>query len=131
MNKKINIVSTALVADWSLKGSLICTPLSADEFVAIVGNAKELENFCGHPETTKTLNDSGIKIPAQTMRLDSEGNSILHPKFKTPMGDFWDGKGIAVAARPRGGVRNTSVEGDTKINSLDNLEFLMFEFSQK
>jgi len=126
--KTLNIVSTALVADWSKKGKLICTPLTADEFVKTVKSAEEIKNFCGHPKTTAALNESGLNIPPQLTKKDKNGEPILHPKFGTPQGEFWDGNGVAVAARPKGGVRSAAAQGDTEVSRLDDLEFLMFEF---
>ena len=122
----INLVSTALVADWTVAGSLVCTPLTSEQFAEVINSADEVRNFCGHPATTNVLNASGLNIPAQLVVTDSEGNPVLN-RFGSPQGQFWDGVGVAVAARPRGGVRAAAQTGDTEV-SLNDLEFLQFEF---
>jgi hypothetical protein len=122
--KTINLVSTALVADWTKKGSLVCTPLTSEQFVSLVKNA-EIKNFCGHPATTEILNNSGLNIPDQIIQLNPDGS----PKKNShgfPQGAFWNGVGLAVAARPKGGVR--AAVHDTLVNNLDELEFLQFQF---
>ena len=92
----------------------------------VFNNADEVRNFCGHPATTDVLNASGLNIPSQLIVTDSEGNPVLN-RFGSPQGQFWNGVGVAVAARPRGGVRAAAQTGDTEV-SLDGLEFLQFEF---
>ena len=39
---------------------------------------------------------------------------------------MWDGIGWAIAARPVGGTRGASVTGDTSIDQLSQLEFVLF-----
>ena len=126
--KKLNLVSTVILSDWSVSGKLVCSPLTSNEFANLINSAENILNYCGHPETTNKLKESGLNIPDQLVKKDNNGNVILHPKFKTPQGEFWDGKGLAIAARPKNGVRNAANTGDTIINSLDELEFIKFEF---
>lgn len=125
--EKINLVSTALVADWTKKGVLICTPLTSDEFAEVIINANEVVNFCGHPATTKLLKDSGLAIPDQLLQYNADGSTKINLQGGS-QGAFWNGQGIAVAARPKGGVRASTATGDTLVSSLNQLEFLQFEF---
>ena len=123
----INLTSTAVIPNWNKQGSLICTPLTSEKFSEIIKNSDKIYNFCGHPSTTELLKKSGLSIPDQLLQY-VDGKVKLHPKFKTPMGAFWDGIGIGIAARPRGGIRSAATNGDTELSSLDQLEFLRFEF---
>ena len=93
----------------------------------VINSADKINNFCGHPKTTELLKKSGLKIPEQLIKKDKSGKVVLN-HFNKPQGEFWDGNGIAVAARPRGGVRASVQDGDTEVSSLEDLEFLQFEF---
>ena len=125
---KINLVSTVLLADWSKTGNLKCTPLKSEEFLSILNDADEVTNFCGHPITTAKIREAGVTIPDQLMQLDKDGNVKINNFTKRPQGGFWDGIGTAVAARPKAGVRGSVSAGDTNVSSLDELEFMRFEF---
>ena len=127
MKNIINIVSTALVADWTIKGSLVCTPLTAKEFSASINRADQINNFCGHPATTKLLNEGGLSIPPQLLVYEADGTTPKKNAQGFPQGAFWNGQGVAVAARPKGGVRGAQT-GDTVVSTLEQLEFLQFEF---
>jgi len=125
---KINLVSTVLLASWDRPGSLVCTPLKSEEFLSILNDADEVINFCGHPITTVKIREAGVTIPDQLMQLDKDGEVKINNFTKKPQGAFWDGHGVAVAARPKAGVRGSAAAGDTNVSSLDELEFMRFEF---
>jgi hypothetical protein len=81
--------------------------LTRDEFIARLGLVTT--NLCGHPVTNRVLRD-------------------VCPTLPEPQKAFWQGDGVAIAARPRGGVRGASVTGDTPV-SLDDLEFCELKYS--
>jgi hypothetical protein len=66
-------------------------------------------NYCGHPATVEALRS-------------------VAPDLPDPVKGFWDGKGIALAARPKGGVRGAAATGDTQV-SFEDLEFAVFRIS--
>jgi len=81
--------------------------LTRDEFLA---RLKLVDvNLCGHPLTNQVLRE-------------------VCPTLPEPQKAFWQGDGIAIAARPRGGVRGASANGDTKV-TLDDLEFCELKYS--
>jgi hypothetical protein len=63
-------------------------------------------NLCGHPPTLAALAEVCPTLPAPER------------------GAFWDGEGLAVAIRPRGGVRGAAQSGDTPV-TLADLEAVM------
>lgn len=63
-------------------------------------------NLCGHPVTNAVLCAECPTLPG----------------FEKA---FWNGEGVALAARPRGGVRGASQSGDTQVTFSD-LEFCKF-----
>jgi hypothetical protein len=68
-------------------------------------------NFSGHPKTTAVLRTVYPEIPD-----------------KDELHKFWTGTGVAIAARPRGGVRNASQNGDTEV-TISDLEIVPFVWS--
>jgi hypothetical protein len=75
--------------------------LSKEEFLELLQQVTD--NLCGHPVTNAMLRAE-------------------HPSLPEPEKRFWRGDGVAIAARPRGGVRGASVTGDTQV-TLDDMEF--------
>ena len=59
-------------------------------------------NRCGHPLTIAVLKSIRPDLPEQEK-------------------GFWDGSGVGLAIRPKGGVRGSAVTGDTPV-TIDGLE---------
>lgn len=101
----ISLLST-IVAPAFTDCTIRVQALHRDEFLVLLAAAEQ--NYCGHPLTWAVLAPHTTDLPA------------------AERGKFWDGTGIAIAARPKGGVRNATVNGDTQV-TLADLEFCMFE----
>lgn len=82
--------------------------ISQEEFLADL--PKIDVNLCGHPVTNQVLRAACPSLP--------------EPEKK-----FWQGDGIAYAARPKGGVRGAQQTGDTQV-SLDDLEFCILSYQK-
>lgn len=82
---------------------LLVAALTADEFRVLCEAVTA--NFCGHPTTLEKLASANLELPAPQK------------------GQFWNMKGIALAARPKGGVRGAA---EVELNALDQLEFCAF-----
>lgn len=106
--KKINLLSTVVVP--SFKDCFVLVKgLNVTEFLDLLKDASA--NYCGHPLTWQVL---APYVPN------------LAPAER---GKFWDGEGIGIAARPKGGVRVATQNGDTEV-TLDDLEFVYFEIAK-
>jgi len=75
--------------------------LTQQEFVSRLPSVTT--NLCGHPATVAVLKQ-------------------VCPTLPEPKKAFWQGDGIGLCARPRGGIRGASTGGDAQV-SLDDLEF--------
>lgn len=67
-------------------------------------------NLCGHPITDSVLR-------------------AVCPSLPQPERAFWNGEGLALAVRPRGGIRNARAEGDTEV-TLAEVEAVLFRWEQ-
>lgn len=93
----LTLLST-VVAPAFVAGRLELRPLGAD---ALCVKLQEVtRNLCGHPVTNEVLRR-------------------LAPDLPEAERGFWDGSGLAIAVRPRGGVRASTTEGDTAVTLAD------------
>jgi hypothetical protein len=102
MNSSITLVST-VVAPTFARG-VISIDKTVTDLTVILPHVTR--NLCGHPLTNEVLKSIHTDLPA-------------------PEKGFWDGKGIALAVRPKGGVRGAAQTGDTKVGMVD-LEAVLF-----
>jgi hypothetical protein len=103
----MNIYLLSTVVAPSFKSATIkVTELTRDEFLLALAGVNV--NLCGHPATIQVLRQH-------------------FPTLPEPQKAFWQGDGIALAARPKGGVRGASVAGDTPV-TIDELEFCKIEY---
>lgn len=102
MNKVSFALTSTVVAPFS-PCKVVVAPLTTEQFKELC--ALVTHNFCGHPITLQKLQDAGVELPT------------------AQKGQFWDMKGIALAARPKGGVRGSA---EVELNALDELEFCAF-----
>lgn len=82
------------------------TELTQENFLLLLAQVNV--NLCGHPVTNQVLRDACPTLPE-------------------PKKEFWSGDAIAIAARPRGGVRGASANGDTVV-TLADMEFCKIEY---
>lgn len=97
----ITYLLSTVVAPSFRNATITITELTQDEFLRQLSQVNV--NLCGHPVTNQVLRDA-------------------YPALPEPKKEFWNGDGIAIAARPRGGVRGASVNGDTVV-TLAEMEF--------
>lgn len=108
MSNKIVLTSTVVVP--SFESQVVdVTNLTKEGFITML--SKVSENYCGHPITIGVLKKHCPTLPEKN-------------------GQFWDGVGLALAARPKAGVRGASTNGDTEV-TIDDLEFCMFYVEKK
>lgn len=100
--KSITLCSTVVVPSFD-DAMVTIRKMTKKEFVAAL--KKVTRNLCGHPVTSAVLRAACPTLP------ESERA-------------FWNGDGIAIAARPKGGVRNGR-ENEAQI-TIDDLEFCKF-----
>lgn len=105
---KTYLLST-VVAPSFVTATITVTNLTRDEFLFHLTQVDV--NLCGHPVTSRILREVCPTLPEQQKA-------------------FWQGDGLAIAARPRGGVRGASVNGDTQV-SLEDLEFCRIEYCSR
>jgi len=91
---------STVVAPSFRSATLRIEELTCEQFAELLAQVNT--NLCGHPATNAVLRQ-------------------IRPDLPEPVKAFWQGDGVAIAARPRGGVRGASVVGDTPV-SLDDLE---------
>jgi hypothetical protein len=92
---------STVVAPSFRSATLRIEELTSEQFSELLAQVDT--NLCGHPVTNQALRQ-------------------IRPDLPEPQKAFWQGDGIAIAARPKGGVRGASVTGDTPV-TLDDLEF--------
>lgn len=93
----ITLLST-VVAPAFAQGSIDISPVDAEQLPALL--AQVSRNLCGHPVTDTVLR-------------------AIYPALPALVREFWDGRGVALAVRPRGGVRGSTKEGDTPVTLAD------------
>ena len=98
----LTLCSTVVVPTFA-NATVRIEPLTADEFRALLPHVQH--NLCGHPVTQAVL-------------------TAEYPGLPQAEKAFWNGDGVALAARPRGGVRGGAA-GDTQVAFTD-LEFCKF-----
>jgi hypothetical protein len=103
---KTYLLSTVVAPSFA-SAMITVTDLTRDEFLSHLAQVDV--NLCGHPVTNQVLREVCRTLPE-------------------PCKEFWQGDGIAIAARPRGGVRGARVNGDAQV-SLDDLEFCRIEYA--
>lgn len=103
MDKGLVLLSTVVAPSFN-GGMLDITPveITAD----LLG--KITRNLCGHPLTTEVLTNICPSLPKSEKA-------------------FWNGEPRGLAIRPRGGVRASAQEGDTKV-SLNDLEAVFVDW---
>ena len=107
MDKNITLLST-VVAPTFQSGELSIIAVGKEELPDLLGRVNR--NLCGHPITNKVLREVCPTLPENKR-------------------EFWDGHSLALAARPKGGVRKSSEDGDTQV-TLDDLEFALVEYER-
>lgn len=100
---KITLVST-VVAPVFADGRLVMSAVTPSDLPALLSAVKD--NYCGHPITDAVLR-------------------AIYPELPEPVRAFWNGEGIALAVRPKGGVRQAQAEGDTVV-SINDIEAVLF-----
>ena len=100
---EFTLVST-IVAPAFTDCTISVKALTAEAFADLLPHVTK--NMCGHPLTIAALTEAFPNLPPQER-------------------GFWDGRGVALAARPKGGVRGAVASGDTAV-SLADLEFVEF-----
>lgn len=95
---EVTLLSTAVVPRFEA-GTLRVEPVDLADLPAIL--RRVTRNLCGHPATNDVL-------------------KTLCPTLPVPERGFWDGTGVAVAVRPRGGVRGGH-QSDVAV-TVDDLE---------
>jgi len=108
---EIFLLST-VVAPAFVSGMIILTSLSKEELVGYLKEVKPGNNLCGHPVTNNLL-------------------KRMVPELPEPNRGFWKGSGIGIAVRPKHGVRGAAANGDTYINNISDLEWVMIKFQSK
>lgn len=103
MSNQISFALTSTVIAPFQPCKLLVAQLTADEFRVLCEGVTQ--NFCGHPVTLQHLASAGVELP------------------EPQKGQFWDMRGIAIAARPKGGVRGAA---EVEIDALSELEFCAF-----
>jgi hypothetical protein len=103
--ENISLTSTIVVPSFN-HASMRIIALTKEQFLALLPQVTQ--NYCGHPLTMAVLKSECPSLPDKN-------------------GQFWDGQGTAIAARPKGGVRNAASVGDTEV-TIDDLEFCKFDY---
>jgi hypothetical protein len=103
MSNQISFAITSTVVAPFQACKLLVAPLTTEQFKELCSLVAH--NFCGHPVTLQKLQEAGVELPA------------------AQKGQFWDMKGVAIAARPLGGVRGAS---EVQLSGLEELEFCAF-----
>jgi len=107
MDNKITLVSTVVLPRFPKEGEAFRLEGFGPTREQVLNMLQRVEvNYCGHPATVEAL-------------------KAICPDLPAPVKGFWDGKGIALAARPKGGVRGAAASGDTQV-TFDDLEFVVF-----
>lgn len=101
--EKLTLVSTVVAPSFD-DAKIVVKSVSLEDVPDLLGQVGR--NLCGHPLTSGILKE-------------------VFPELPEPVREFWDGTGRALAARPKGGVRSASQNGDTEV-SLADLEFALF-----
>jgi hypothetical protein len=101
----ITLLSTVVAPSFEA-GLLSVTPVEPAELPGLLPQVTR--NLCGHPVTNGVLQE-------------------VYPDLPAPEKAFWTGDTVGLAARPKGGVRGASQEGDTKV-TLDDLEFALVRY---
>ncbi|RLC17907.1 MAG: hypothetical protein DRI57_09165 [Deltaproteobacteria bacterium] len=101
---KLTLLSTVVAPKFS-GGMLALTPvkITADLLSQVS------RNLCGHPVTSEVLQKIFPALPEQKKA-------------------FWDGSTRGLAIRPKGGVRASTQDGDTKV-TLDDLEAVLVDWT--
>ncbi len=94
------LLSTAVLPAFE-SGILVARKLTAEAFLSLL--PRVTHNLCGHSATDAVLRK-------------------FYPNLPPAERGFWSGDGEAIAARPRGGVRQSP---DVQV-TLDDLEFVQF-----
>lgn len=102
---KYTLLSTVVAPDFG-GGIIEIKKLTKQQFLDLLPLVDR--NLCGHPVTNAVLRAECPTLP-------------------DPEKAFWDGTGQALAARPMGGVRGASIQGDTQV-TLDGLEFCLIRY---
>ncbi len=108
---EIFLLST-VVAPAFVSGRLILTSISKQELVRYLKAVRPGFNLCGHPTTNNLLKK-------------------MIPGLPEPNRGFWNGDGIGIAVRPKNGVRGAATRGDTFINTISDMEWVMIKFQPK
>ncbi len=103
----ITLVST-VVAPVFKSGMLELTEVDRNYLLVLL--PRVTRNLCGHPITDSVLR-------------------ALCPALPQPERAFWNGEGLALAVRPRGGVRAARQEGDTEV-TIEDIEAVLFRWEQ-
>lgn len=98
------ILLSTVVAPVFAAGDLHLTPVAITPDLL----ARVRRNLCGHPVTDGVLRS-------------------IYPSLPAPERAFWDGTGVGLAVRPRGGVRGAQASGDTQV-TLNDLEAVLVEW---
>ncbi len=104
--RSVTLLSTVVTPRFAA-GNLRLMPVAGallDGWLAAV-----TRNLCGHPVTDRVLRAAVSTLPV-------------------PERAFWDGQGMGLAVRPKGGVRNAAAEGDTSVVSIEDLEAVLVEW---
>jgi hypothetical protein len=105
MTNQITLVSTVVAPKFG-NGRLELTAVDREYLLTLLPCVTR--NLCGHPVTDTVLRQECPTLPE-------------------PERAFWNGEGLALAVRPRGGVRGARQEGDTAV-TLEDVEAVLFRW---
>jgi len=100
---ELNLLSTVVAPDFE---TALCVKIKLSKEEAIDLLPDVVKSFCGHPVTDGVLRSLVPTLPV------------------AEKGKFWNGEGVGLCARPRGGVRLSAQKGDTEV-TLEDLEFCL------
>ena len=104
----ITLLSTVVAPSFE-DGRLTITSLLREDTI-IAALAAVTRNLNGHP-----LTDAALRA--------------VCPSLPAPERAFWDGSTLALAVRPKGGVRAAASNGDTAV-TIDDLEFAYVTYAK-